>query len=179
MVSPTAVRQWAERGELNALTTPGGHRRFLPAEIERFAQQKGLTLNTGLAGDNDRVFRILIADDDDQLRDYLVELVTGTAVEVVTETAINGFEAGLKVSEFEPQVILLDLVLPGVDGFQVCRQLKQGPNTKDIRVIAMSGECTQENVGRILSAGAEACLAKPIDANDLLSRLGLNDLASV
>lgn len=171
MVSPAAVRQWAEKGELNALATPGGHRRFLPAEVERFARERGLTLNLGNGG----ALRVLIVDDDKQLRLYLVELLSGLQDEVVTETARDGFEVGLKVSEFKPQVILLDLMMPGLDGFQVCRQLKDGPNSKAIRVIAMTGHSSSENVEKILAAGAETCLAKPLDEQVLLKHIGLID----
>jgi len=173
MVSPTTIRQWAEKGELNALTTPGGHRRFLPAEIERFAQERGLILNSGV--DSNSASKILIADDDEQLREYLAELLKGLAHQVEVETAKDGFEAGLKINEFMPHILLLDLLLPGLDGFKVCRQLKAGAKTKDIRVIAISGQCSNENVEKIMAAGAEACLPKPLDEKLLLLQLCLGD----
>lgn len=169
MVSPTAVRQWAEKGELNALTTPGGHRRFLPREVARFARNRGLTLNPTQTG----ALRILIVDDDEQVMRYLVELLNGFGEEVVTETASDGFVAGLKVHEFEPHVILLDLMMPVLNGFQVCSLLKAEPTTKAIRVIAMTGYPSPENVKKIIVAGAEACLPKPIDEQVLFEHLGL------
>jgi len=171
MVSPTAVRQWAEKGDLKALTTPGGHRRFLPGEIEHFARQRGLTLNFGKGG----ALRVLIIDDDAQLSRYLVQLFKGFPDQVVTDTAHDGFVAGLKVLEFEPDVILLDLMMPGFNGFDVCRMLKDEPKTKMLRVIAMTGYPSPENVERILNAGAERCLPKPLDETVLLSLLGLSD----
>ncbi|MCK4950270.1 MAG: response regulator [Gammaproteobacteria bacterium] len=172
MVSPTAVRQWAEKGDLNALTTPGGHRRFLPAEVERFARKKGLTLNLTNTG----ALRILIVDDDEQLVRYLVGLLNGFQEEIVTETANGGFVAGLKIREFEPHIVLLDLMMPGLDGFEVCRQLKDNPATSAIRVIAMTGYRTEENVKRIIEAGAEACLVKPIEQDSLLELIGINQV---
>ncbi|NOZ11020.1 MAG: response regulator [Gammaproteobacteria bacterium] len=170
MVSPTAVRQWAEKGDLNALTTPGGHRRFLPGEVERFARDRGLTLNPG----NNGALRILIVDDDEQLMRYLVEVLNGFQNEAITETAGDGFAAGFKVREFEPHVVLLDLMMPGLNGFQVCHLLKTEPNTKAIRVIAMTGYPSPENIENILAAGAEVCLPKPIDEQVLIKHLGLN-----
>lgn len=170
MVSPTAVRQWAEKGDLNALTTPGGHRRFLPGEVERFARKRGLTLNLTNTG----ALRILIVDDDEQLSRYLVDLLNGFEEEIVTEIANDGFTAGLKVREFEPHVVLLDLMMPGLDGFEVCKQLKGNPTTSAIRVIAMTGYHTEENVKRIIEAGAEECLAKPLDQDLLLKLIGIN-----
>lgn len=170
MVSPTAVRQWAEKGDLNALTTPGGHRRFLPSEVERFARKRGLTLNLIDKG----ILRILIVDDDVQLASYLVDILNGFQQEVVTETANDGFAAGLKVSEFAPHVVLLDLMMPGFNGFEVCKQLKGNPTTSAIRVIAMTGHHSEENVGKIIDAGAEECLEKPIDKDLLLKLIGIN-----
>ena len=170
MVSPTAVRQWAEKGDLNALTTPGGHRRFLPAEVESFARKRGLTLNLGNTG----ALRILIVDDDEQLARYLVELLNRFKEEIATETAGDGFAAGLKIHEFEPHIVLLDLMMPGLDGFEVCRQIKDNPATSAIRVIAMTGYRTEENVKRIIEAGAEECLEKPLNQDLLLELIGIN-----
>jgi excisionase family DNA binding protein len=167
MVSPTAVRQWAEKGDLNALTTPGGHRRFLPGEVERFARERGVTLNLVDAG----AIRVLIVDDDEQLSRYLVDLLSGFKEQVVTEIAIDGFAAGFKVREFDPHVVLLDLMMPGIDGFEVCRQLK---SISTARVIAMTGYHTKENVKRIIEAGAEECLTKPFDLDILMGLIGLN-----
>lgn len=169
MVSPAAVRLWAKKGDLNALITPGGHRRFLHNEIERFAQVRGLTLNP--SGDGD--WRILIVDDDEQLLRYLEKLLNGLSGKITVETANSGFVAGLKVLEFQPHIVLLDLMMPGLKGFEVCWLIKSRPKTKAIRVIAMTGYYTPENVERIIKAGAENCLAKPIDVPNLFNVLGL------
>lgn len=169
MVSPTAIRLWADKGELNALTTPGGHRRFLPSEVDLFAKKKGLTLNHGEPEHS----RILIVDDDEQLARYLIALLNGLEGEFIVDTASDGFEAGLKILEFRPQIILLDLMMPHVNGVQVCTRLKEDPVTQSIRVIAMTGFASPENIEAIISAGAEICLAKPIDENLLLAQLGV------
>ena len=71
MVSPITVRQWAQKGWLEAQTTPGGHRRFLHRHVELFARNRGLTLNQG--GDDST--RILIVDDDEQISGFLVEAI--------------------------------------------------------------------------------------------------------
>lgn len=170
MVSPTAVRQWAKKGALNALTTPGGHRRFLPADVERFARNKGLTLNLNRSG----ALRILIVDDDQQLSGFLVDLFNEYEEEIVTDTSNDGFLTGLKVSEFKPDIVLLDLMMPGLDGFEVCKQLKSSPTTSAIRVIAMTGYHSEENVKKITAAGAEGCLEKPIDQDALSKLIGIN-----
>lgn len=169
MVSPTAVRQWAEKGDLKALTTPGGHRRFLPREVERFARERGLTLNI----DTHDELRVLIIDDDKLLSEYLMALLDGFQDEVTAISVNDSFDAGLKIKEFEPHVVLLDIMMPGLNGFQVCEMLKKSPETKGIRVIAMTGSLSKDNVEKILASGAEACLAKPIDEALLMKHLGI------
>ena len=171
MVSPVTVRQWAQKGELRALITPGGHRRFKRHDLERFARQRGLTLHYA----DHRALRILVVDDDPQLSGYLVELFESLAEDFETEVARDGFDAGRKVLAFHPDIVLLDLMMPGMDGFDVCRALKADPATADARIIAMTGYPSPGNVERILAAGAEACLAKPIDTKALLQAIGLDD----
>jgi excisionase family DNA binding protein len=170
MVSPVTVRQWAHKGELKALITPGGHRRFLLQDVEQFARQRGLTLHLA-----DEAPRILVVDDDPQLSGYLVELLGSLPRPVETEVAGDGFDAGRKVLTFRPDTVLLDLMMPGVDGFEVCRRLKQDRGTRNIRVIAMTGYPSPGNVERILAAGAEACLAKPVGIQPLLEAIGLGE----
>ena len=169
MVSPVTVRQWAQKGEITAMTTPGGHRRFLHDDLLRFAEQRGLTLK--IPGGSST--RILVVEDDVAFAGYLVELLTTATAALDVELANDGFEAGRKVQTFLPHVVLLDLMMPGLDGFDVCRRLKSDPSTRASRVVAMTGFWSPENELRILSAGAEVCLAKPFDKERLFRAVGL------
>lgn len=164
MVSPITVRAWAQKGLLPSETTPGGHRRFLRESVELFAKQAKTTLPAN-------ELRVLIVDDDKQVAGFLVEWLTGLDEPLIVDTAANGFEVGSKVHTFEPDVVLLDLMMPGIDGFAVCRQIKANPETRDIRVIAMTGHLSAENQQRILEAGAETCVTKPLDTQFLLKLL--------
>ena len=168
-VSPATVRQWAEKGELAALMTPGGHRRFRPEDVDAFARKRGLTLNF----EDSDALRLLIVDDDEQITNYLSDFFQSISAPTATDIANDGFSAGLKVRKFRPQVILLDLKMSGLDGFQVCRLLKADPATRPIKVIVMTGYLTPENKEDAMLAGAEACIAKPIDVKELLEVLGL------
>jgi len=164
MVSPITVRAWAQKGLLPSETTPGGHRRFLRESVEQFAKQ----CKTAPQRNN---LRVLVVDDDKQVAGFLVEWLTGLDYPFIVDSANDGFAVGSKVHTFEPDIILLDLMMPGLDGFAVCRQIKADPDTKDIRVIAMTGHPSSENLRRIVEAGAENCLAKPLDTAFLLELL--------
>jgi two-component system cell cycle response regulator len=65
-------------------------------------------------------------------------------------------------------------MMPGMDGFEVCRRLRARPTLNHIKIVAVTGFPSPENVDRILAAGADACLPKPLDAERLLAELGLN-----
>ena len=82
------------------------------------------------------------------------------------------------VEKFEPHVVLLDLFMPGVDGFELCKKLKSDPGTQEIRVIAISGRLNPTAVERITELGAEACLEKPVDRAELFRVIGLRDSAT-
>ena len=174
MVSPITVRQWAQKGWIKAEMTAGGHRRFLLPEVERFAQERGLSLQSP----TDEKLRILIVDDNIELATYLVELFNNFDEEINVELAHNGFEAGQKVEAFKPTIVLLDLMMPGLDGFAVCHRLKADVKTRSIRVIAMTGHYSDQNIERILNAGAETCLSKPFKAQSLFTEIGLKVLGA-
>jgi len=79
----------------------------------------------------------------------------------------------VKVEAFRPHALVLDLMMPGIDGFEVCRRLRARPTLNHIRIVAVTGFASAENVERILAARADACLEKPIDSERLLAELGL------
>lgn len=171
-VSPVTVRQWAQKGMLKSRATAGGHRRFVQEDVEQFARAYGHTLSEPDGNEA----RILIVDDDKQLAGYLRELLTTLPYNIEVEVANNGFAAGGKVYQFNPNIILLDLMMPWLDGFEVCKRIKSEQDTRDIRVIAMTGFPSQENIDRILVAGAETCLSKPISKDTLLNAIGMEFL---
>ena len=170
MVNPVTVRQWAARGLLRSLTTPGGHRRFLLGDVEEFARSRGAT---PVARHSGRPDRVLIVDDDPNLGRFIAEIIQERDDHVETEIAHDGFEAGAMVESFRPHALVLDLMMPGMDGFEVCRRLRARPTLNHIRIVAVTGFPSTENVDRILAAGADACLSKPLDAEKLLAELGL------
>lgn len=169
MVSPATVRHWASKGTLGSVATPGGHRRFLQHEVERFARENDLTLQPPADG----TLRVLIVDDDEQVSTYLTRFLDQFDANVSSMTAHDGYTAGRLVQTFRPHVVLLDLMMPGLNGFDVCAQIKDDPSLKATRVITMTGFYDNENVQRALDAGAECCIEKPFDQNQLKSLLGL------
>jgi len=167
MVSTASIRLWASKGLIPAQTTAGGHRRFLKRDIEVFA--KSMEVDTQKSGD----IKVLIIDDNRALLEYLTELLSDLPGIEAIEIAADGFEGGRKVESFRPDVLLLDIMMPGLNGIEVCERLKASEGNQQIRVIAMTGYAASEDIDRMMAAGAEACLNKPIDTQALFKVLGL------
>ena len=98
---------------------------------------------------------------------------------VQMEVANDGFEAGQKLQTFRPHTVLLDLMMPGINGFDVCRKIKENPETRDTRVVVMTGYHTLENMMQAMEAGAEACLTKPLDKIQLFNVIVLGGINTV
>lgn len=168
-VEPGTVRLWTQAGKLRATTTAGGHRRFSYIDVEMFAREHNIALPT-LAGDE---LRVLIVDDDKRITRLIKNMLVAADPEIQVEVAHDGFAAGQTVEKFEPHIIILDLIMPGVDGYQLCKNLKKDPATVGVRIIAITGDPNPTAANKIVRLGAEVCLAKPLKKDILLSAVGL------
>jgi len=163
MVSPITVRSWAKKGLLIAKVTPGGHRRFLKGDVERFMRENGITH----ADVKSSATRILIVDDDPLMITYIHDIIEDSSLDFMAETAQNDFEAGVKIHTFAPDVVLLNFMRPDIDGFGICSLIK-GDAARHICVIAITEDVSPENVNRMLETGAETFIAKPFTPQDLM-----------
>ena len=166
-----AVSRWTilkrvHSGELKASRTPGGHYRILREDLESFMREKGMY---PLVGSFYSDKKILIVDDDLIIQETLSSMLAAHGYE--TDLASSGFEAGAKVVKFKPGLIILDLIMSGMDGFEVCERIKENPDTSQIKILAMTGYDTEDKREKIMKAGADGFIAKPIQMDDLLKRL--------
>jgi CheY-like chemotaxis protein len=89
---------------------------------------------------------------------------------------MDGYDAGHQVAAFKPDVIFLDLRLPGLDGFEVCRRIKSSPETAHVYVVAMTGYYEGDVANRVIELGATMLLQKPFTPDDLrraLAKVGV------
>ena len=166
-----AISRWTlikcvNSGELKASRTPGGHYRILKEDLEDFIIKKKMY---PLVRNRSSNKRILIVDDDLQVQKLLIAILSSKKYE--TETASSGFEAGAKVVKFKPGLIILDLIMPEMSGFEVCRQIKIGQETSHIKILALSGYGSKENRERIMEVGADDYMAKPVMRDVLLRHI--------
>ena len=167
-VSPLSIINWVNAGRLPAFRTPGGHRRIRREDLVRFMQENGIPLGEELREGSGKP-RVLVVDDKADVREVVSEHFAtrpdGKSYEVLT--AADGFEAGRLVATYRPDVVLLDLKMPGLDGYQICRTIKADPETSKTIVIAMTGYYTPDTEARILECGAIRCFAKPVEPSVL------------
>ena len=112
------------------------------------------------------VRKILIVDDEKKFSNLLKKFFEKN--NYVVELAFDGWDAGLKAAQFMPSIIILDIALPGINGMEVCKNLKSNPKTGNIKIVTISGDLRHsEQV--ILDAGADIYFTKPVDFETLLN----------
>jgi len=159
-VNPTTVQNWVKEKKLRAFQTPGGHRRIQREDLVAFLKKFGMPIPAELAGYPPLV---LIVDDEADILDMLEDLLRSGAADVEVAKAQSGVEALLMIGERKPELLILDLKMPGMDGYEVCRKLKSNSGTKTICIIAISGDHSAAVKERILETGADLFFTKPID----------------
>ncbi|THB80956.1 MAG: response regulator [Desulfobacteraceae bacterium] len=117
----------------------------------------------------DKKTKILIVDDDPAVQTFLTTILSGPRMDI--ETAVDGFQAGIKVVYFMPQIIILDLFMPYLNGFEVCRHLKEDEKTRHIKILVLTGQASEENKEKVMSAGADAFLPKPSNKAAILQSI--------
>jgi excisionase family DNA binding protein len=173
-VTADTIRKWAEAGRLRVFKTPGGHRRIRREDLVRFMKDNAIPLHEDLGNPG---VKILVVDDEKAVLSVIRRFLERSDAPFQIEVALDGFDAGQLVAGFKPDVVFLDLRLPGIDGFEVCRRIKHNPMTEAIQVIAMTGYYQGEAAQRILEMGATLLLQKPFTPDDLrraLAKVGVD-----
>jgi excisionase family DNA binding protein len=156
-VSVAAIRRWIQQGRLAAFRTPGRHCRIAEREFERFLRQHGMPPY----GVQSRETRILIVDDEPSLVKLLVDVLSADPRGLTLDTATDGYEALIKVGAFRPTLLILDVLMPGIDGVEVCRRLKADKQGQALKILGITAHPAA--IPALIEAGADLCLAKPID----------------
>ena len=163
-VTRATIWRWIKSGVLTAGVTAGGHYRIFRKDLHTLIESKEMTncSRTGI-----QKHKILIVDDDPSVRKFFIAAFMKNGFEV--DSASDGFEAGIKIATFQPHIVILDLYMPKLDGFEVCRQLKNNNGTSTIKIIAISGYENQKNREKILSCGADRFFEKSADIKVIIS----------
>jgi len=171
VVNQTVIN-WIRAGRLKASTTPGGQFRVYPEDLRAFLLDNGMRIPEDLK----RLFRldqvsVLIVEDDRTLNDLVTVHLRRSWPNARLFQAFDGFEAGSLLGVNRPQAVLLDLNLPGVDGFELCRRIKIGEGFEQPLVVAMTSSSDPDVEGQVLGLGADGFFKKPVNFEDLIAFL--------
>ena len=158
-VSPKTIINWIEAGHINAYKTVGGHRRIKKPDLEEFMRRQGIPIPQKEVVDERK--RILIVDDDAIIVETIVQALEEEEYDYELISASDGFEAGLQVNHFRPHLLILDIMMPDIKGYEVCKKIKSNEETKDTKIIVLSAYLDDEKFKKMREYGADLCFSKP------------------
>jgi CheY-like chemotaxis protein len=167
-VDPGSVANWIDQSLLKAHRTPGGHRRVAVEDLVQFLREHKMPIPSEL---ETTPVRILIVDDEPAITQLIARAIKAAMPELEVIEAHGGFRAGTIIATLKPDVVVLDLRMPGMDGYEVCRLIKSQEATKHAEVLAMTAYPSPESEKRILDRGARVCLSKPLNIERLLEEV--------
>ncbi len=162
-VNPTTVQNWVKGKKLRAFQTPGGHRRVSREDLVLFMKEFGMPIPADLSQDPPL---IMLVDDEKDILELLEGVITSGDEEIRIAKAQSGVEALLLIGENKPSLLILDIMMPGMNGCEVCQKLKSNPSTHNIKIVALTGDHNPAIKERVLRAGADLFFTKPIDVSE-------------
>jgi excisionase family DNA binding protein len=164
-VSPKTIVNWVEAGYLKAYKTVGGHRRIKKEDLDAFMREHNMPIFEEAFQEGPK--RILVVDDDRIVLETIVQSLEEDEYGYELISASDGFEAGVQLSHFKPDLVILDIMMPDINGYEVCKKIKANPDTKDTKIIVLSGYLDEENFRRMKEYGADCCFSKPLPLDRL------------
>jgi len=156
-----------DAGRLKGFRVPGSRFRRIPREeLIRFMKANDIPTDEFAHGKT----KVLVVDDDPQIVDLFKD-VLGQDDRFEVRTATTGYDAGLLTTEFLPDLMILDYMLPDVNGNVVCKTVRENPKLESMKILIVSGVVNREEIDDLLSSGADDFLKKPFDIDELMSRV--------
>ena len=168
-VSSKTIINWIESGHIEAYKTVGGHRRIKRSDLETFMRKQGIPI-PGNEEKSERK-RILVVDDDPIIVETIVQALSEDPHNYDVLSATDGFEAGLQVNRFNPHLMILDIMMPDINGYEVCKRIKSREMTQDIIIIVLSAYLDEEKFQKMKKNGADVCFSKPLPLPQLKSEI--------
>jgi len=166
-VSQQTVIRCFDTGKLEGFRIPGSRFRRIPRQsLIKFMRENNIPLHNLESGKK----KVLIVDDDEEIVELIGDvLVRDGRFEI--RSALSGYDAGIQTQVFRPDLILLDYMLPDVNGNVVCQTIRKNPEFDYIRIIIVSGVIKQDEIDQLLKSGAEDFIKKPFDITELTDKI--------
>jgi excisionase family DNA binding protein len=166
-VSQQTIIRCFDSGQLKGFRVPGSRFRRIPRnELYSFMRDNGIPTDALDSGKR----KVLIVDDDKELVELIADVLERDG-RFEIRSVNNGFDAGMMVKEYSPDLIVLDVMLPDINGREVCQRVRKDLGADDVRIICISGMVEEDKVDELKAAGANDFLQKPFDVETLLERI--------
>lgn len=165
------VNRWIKKGDINAFRNFGGQYRITKSEFREFLERNGMPVVEEFFQSSDKK-RVLVADDDTTVVEVIGDILRDTYEDLELETAYDGYEALINAGDFKPDIIILDIRMPKIDGLEVCRRLRENKAiSSSIKILAMTAHTETYDRETVLAAGADDYLIKPVDLKTLVEHI--------
>lgn len=166
-VARKSVSNWVDQGKLKAFKTPGGFKRIRQADLILFINEYDMPLPPQLVSSK----RVLIVDDDELVLKSYQRSFRKLGKTIQIETRSNPMEALIEIGGEKPDLVIVDIMMPNMDGYEFCKRLKAHPETKDIKVIAITASPDPNHREATLAAGADDFYHKTDNILSLLRKV--------
>ena len=166
-VSQQTIIRCFDNGQLKGFRVPGSRFRRIPREaLYKFMKDNGIPTDALESGKR----KVLLVDDEVEIVE-MIQKVLDEDGRFEIRKAENGFDAGMMVKEYRPDLIVLDVMLPDINGKEVCQRVRADHTLEDVRIICISGMVEEDKIQELKLAGADDFLHKPFDMDELIDRM--------
>jgi excisionase family DNA binding protein len=168
-VSQQTIIRCFDAGRLEGFRVPGSKFRRIPRQsLVKFMKDNNIPLDALESGRR----KVLVVDDDPEIVELITDVLTRDG-RFEVRTASSGYEAGMATQQFRPDVILLDYMLPDVNGNVVCQTIRRNHEFENIKIIIVSGVVKQDEIDQLLKSGAEGFVKKPFSVAELVDEIAV------
>ena len=166
-VSQQTIIRCFDSGQLKGFRVPGSRFRRIPREqLYSFIRDNGIPTDALESGKR----KVLIVDDDLELVELIVDVLEKDG-RFEVRSVNNGFDAGMMVKEYHPDIIVLDVMLPDINGKEVCQRVRSDKAMADVKIVCISGMVEEDKIGELKLAGADDFMHKPFEVERLVERM--------
>lgn len=166
-ISQQTIIRCFDSGRLEGFRIPGSKFRRIPRQsLVKFMKDNNMPLDNIESGKK----KILVVDDDAEIIELIVDILVRDG-RFETKTASSGYEAGISTQQFRPDLILLDYMLPDINGNVVCQTIRKNPEFENTKIIIVSGVVKEDEIDQLLKSGAEDFIKKPFNITELTNKI--------
>src|SRR5436190_4343781 len=166
-VSQQTIIRCFDSGQLKGFRVPGSKFRRIPRDLlYKFMKENGIPTDALESGKR----KALVVDDDEELVELIRDVLESDG-RFEVRVANNGFDAGMMVKEYRPDIIILDVMLPDINGKEVCQRVRADPSLEDVRVLCISGMVEEDKIQELRLAGADEFMGKPFEIDNLIDQM--------